>query len=200
MKIHARAVVCLILTFVVFVSCEEAGVSSVPWPDPPSLGVTVTTDAEYMKFGLGLYHDIIGITETYHSEGFPSTTVGISHSYPDSQSYQYTFTDYDRGSHISDLAIPAGTAFYTGTLRSDHPSIDGHPAEDMTRYIEKLDFTVSLKEGLSTNTYVVKLVTKIYNAGPTVPVEITFTTFDIIGRQFTQAELKAMFSEITTLL
>ena len=200
MKMYACVGMCLIMGLVVLVSCEEAGVSSVPWPEPPSSSVTLTTDAEHMRFGLGLYSDIIDSTETFHSEGFPSTTVGIVHSYPDTQSYQYTFTDYDRGSHISDPAIPIGSVLYTGTLRADHPSIDSHPANDMTRYIETLNFTVTLYDGLVTNTYVAKLVTKIYNAGPTVPVEVTFTTFEVAGKTYTQAELKAMYPEITALL
>lgn len=163
-------------------------------------GLSLSTDAEYINFGLGLYSDIIAISGQFQRDGFPPATQGIVHSYPDDQSYEYTYSNFDRGSHIGNPAIPAGSVIYEGTYRVDHPSIDNHPARDMTRYIENMQFTVTVNDGDESQAYAVRLITKTYNAGPPIPVEVTFTTCTVGDRSFTQEELKEAHPEIEVLL
>lgn len=163
-------------------------------------GLSLSTDADYINFGLGLYSDIIAISGQFHRDGFPPTTQGITHSYPDDQSYKYTYTNFDRGSYGGNTAIPAGSVIYAGTYRVDHPSIDNHPARDKTRYIEDMQFTVTVNDGEESQEYAVSLITKTYNAGPTIPVEVTFTTFTVEDKSYTQAQLKEAHPEIEMLL
>ena len=203
MKKNVLVVLCFIGILGLSVSCIDAGFVLSPWPDTPIPSVTLTTDAEYMTFGLGVYDDIIGISEKYYEEHFkhdpnvgvsPAPMHGITLSYPTNHSYLYTYANFDRGGHITNSTIPAGSFLYDGDQDVDHP------ANDMTRYIEKMDFTITLNNGGSSTTHTIELTADTYNAGPSEPVEVTFTRFKVDSRSYTQAELKAAHPEITALL
>lgn len=192
----------LLVLLSILISCDLFNIDLHPWPDVLGPETTLDSDEDYINFGLSLYGDVIEISEDYHQDGFPASTVGITHSYPEPESsYQYAYSNFDRGAHIANTKIPPASLIYDGTQYVDHPFPGTPPRRDSTRYIESLRFTVTINKDGTSTPYNVRLVADTYNLGPVRPhtVAVTFTTFEVEGRTFTQEEIMALHPNISLL-
>ncbi len=192
----------LLVLLSILISCEQISINLNPWPDVLGPEVTLDSDLDYVNFGLSVYGDIIEISETYHQENFPASTVGITHSYPEiERSYQYAYSNFDRGAHIANTNIPPASLFYDGTQYVDHPYPGEPPRRDNTRYVENMTFTVTIKKNDTSTPYIIELIADTYNPGPNGPatVAVTFTKFKVGDKFFTQDELMTLHPNISLL-